>query len=167
MSGALNLVLVLLALFSALRDSNPSGCRVAREHEHTARSSGCAVAKSADHTHWSHMNNVLEYTEPVTSLHGVVVALGAEDTSVEGVLVEVFDHPEIALESRGDQTRKGQKRLAACITEKDGRFSFDSKPGKYELRFSKQDWNVESVIVEVGKKAGKKTPMKIMVEVAT
>ncbi len=162
-----NLVLVLLALFSALRDSNPSGCKVAGEHEHTAWSSGCAVAKSADHTHWSHMNDVLKYPEPVTSLHGVVLAAGGGDTSVEGVLVEVFDHPEIVLESRGDQTRKGQKRLAACITGKDGRFSLGSKPGKYELRFSKQDWNVQSVIVEVSKKASKKTPMKVLIEAAT
>ena len=123
----LSLVLVLLALFSALRDSNPSACKVAGEHEHTAWSSGCAVAKSADHTYWTHMYLVHEYPEPVTFLHGVVTAAGAEDKTLDGVLVEVFDHAEIALQSHGSRTRKGQKRLGACITGKDGRFSFDPK----------------------------------------
>jgi hypothetical protein len=63
---------------------------LAASSQPTPKSSECAVGKSTDHTYWSHMNIVLEYSEPVTFLHGVVVAAGVEDMTVDGVLVEVF-----------------------------------------------------------------------------
>jgi len=76
-------------------------------------------------------------------------------------------HPEIALQTHGSQTGKRQKRLGACITGKDGRFSFDPKAGKYELRFSRYDCNVKAVIVEVSKKAHNKTRIEVILEAAT
>ena len=130
-------------------------------------SSECAVAKTAEHTYWTHMYLVDEYPEPLPFLHGIVKAAGAEDTTLDGVLVEVFDHPEIALQTHGSQTGKRQKRLGACITGKDGRFSFDPKAGKYELRFSRYDCNVKAVIVEVSKKAHNKTRIEVILEAAT
>ncbi|SRR6266480_2391283 len=151
----LNLVLVLLALFSALRDSNPSGCKVAGEHDHTA---------------WDHMLIQEIYPEKLATVQGVVVvraAPGQESAPMEGALVELYDHPEVALSAKTTTDREKQKRLAACVTSKDGRFSFDSKPGKYELRCSNHNnWRCISLIVEVSKTADRRARLTLKMQPA-
>ncbi len=111
------------------------------------------------------MNIVEQHRGTLASIHGVTVA-GIEKMPLEGVLVEIFDHPEIVLKN-GSQTRTGQKRLAACVTGKDGRFAFDPEPGKYEVRFSRPiEWNCKSLLVEVSDSADKKRRLSVQMELA-
>ena len=123
----------------------------------------CKPAPDARTTDWGHQTVVMIHSKPLRTLNGMVIA-GFPGVSGEDVLVEVFDHPELAQE--GNQTRTGQKRLKACVTQKDGRFSFDLPVGKYELRCSKPvEWNCTSVIVTLSKKGSSKR-LNIRLEVA-
>jgi hypothetical protein len=109
----------------------------------------CKPAPDTRKTDWGHQN---------------VVLAGYPGVSEEDVLVEVFDHPELA--QGGDQTRTGQKRLKACVTQKDGKFSFNLPFGKYEVRCSKPvGWNCTSVIVTLSKKGSSKR-LNVRLEVA-
>ena len=126
----------------------------------------CSTAASdSQTTHWGHQNAVYVHSEPLKRLRGnVLLGSGKPDLSKDGVLVEVFDHPELAMGA--DPTRKGQKRLMACVTRKDGRFSFDLPRGKYELRCSKPtEWNCTSVIVEINGKGSPK-PLTVQLDLA-
>jgi hypothetical protein len=79
---------------------------------------------------------------PLRSFRMARGVVDAELERLSGVLVEVYDHPELASVEPG-LDRVGQHRIAACITSADGRFSFKLSPGKYVLRFSKEggwDW---------------------------
>jgi hypothetical protein len=114
---------------------------------------GCKIVGNEVHTTWVHMDIIVTHPRPIASLSGVAVAV-LDQTPMEGVLVEVFDHPEVVLKDPS-HSRAGQRRLSACLTGKDGAFSFDAKPAKYELRFSSDsgEWECKSVIVEVRKTA--------------
>lgn len=74
-------------------------------------------------------------------LYGRVFAL-ANNSPLEGILVEVYDHPEVAItqanNSAPNETSKvSQRKLTSCITGKDGMFRFDRiKSGKYEIRLT-------------------------------
>jgi hypothetical protein len=123
----------------------------------------CKPAPDTRKTDWGHQNAVMIHSEPLRTLTGFVVT-GYPEVSGEDVLVEVFDHPELA--QGGDQTRIGQKRVRACITQRDGRFSFDLPFGKYEVRCSKSvEWNCTSVIVTLSKQGSSKR-LKVRLEVA-
>jgi len=123
----------------------------------------CKLAPDTRRTDWGHQNVVIIHSEPLRTLTGFVIA-GYPGVSGEDVLVEVFDHPELA--QGGDQTRTGQKRLKACVTQKDGKFSFDLPFGKYEVRCSKPvEWNCTSVIVTLSKKGSSKR-LNVRLEVA-
>jgi hypothetical protein len=100
-------------------------------------------------TFWGLQNVVRIYEHPLKTLRGTVfLGLVLDPPAGEGVLVEVFDHAELAL--TGDQNRTGQKRLHACLTDKNGRFSIRVPPGKYEVRCSRPpDGNATSMIVEI------------------
>jgi hypothetical protein len=116
----------------------------------------CRPAPDSRQTAWGHQNAVRVNSKPLKKLQGtLLLGYGGPEVFKEGVLVEVFDHPELALS--GDPNRTGQKRLKACVTSKDGAFSFDLPAGKYELRCSKPvEWNCTSVIVEIDKKGSSK-----------
>jgi len=123
----------------------------------------CEPAPDTRRTDWGHQNVVIIHSEPLRALTGFVMA-GYPEISEEDVLVEVFDHPELA--QGGSQTRTGQKRLKACVTQKDGKFSFDLPFGKYEVRCSKPvEWNCTSVIVTLSKKGSSKR-LNVRLEVA-
>lgn len=123
----------------------------------------CKPAPDTRKTDWGHQNAVMIHYEPLRTLTGLVIA-GYPGVSEDGVLVEVFDHPELA--QGGDQTRSGQKRLKACVTQRDGRFSFGLPFGKYEVRCSKPaGWNCTSVIVTL-RKQGSSKRLKVRLEVA-
>jgi len=123
----------------------------------------CKPVPDTRRTDWGHQNVVIIHSEPLRTLTGFVMA-GYPEVSEEDVLVEVFDHPELA--QGGDQTRTGQKRLKACITQTDGKFSFDLPFGKYEVRCSKPlEWNCTSVVVAVSKKGSSKR-LNVRLEVA-
>jgi hypothetical protein len=123
----------------------------------------CKPASDTRRTDWGHQNAVIIHSEPLRKLTGFVIA-GYPGVSQEDVLVEVFDHPELA--QGGNLTRTGQKRLKACVTQRDGRFSFDLPFGQYEVRCSKPvEWNCTSVIVTLSKKGSSKR-LNVRLEVA-
>jgi hypothetical protein len=126
----------------------------------------CSTAASDSlTTYWGHQNAVYVNSKPLKKLRGnVLLGFGKPETSKDGILIEVFDHPELAMGA--DPTRKRQRRLMACVTQKDGRFSFDLPPGKYELRCSKPtQWNCTSVIVETNA-TGSSKPLSVQLELA-
>lgn len=68
-----------------------------------------------------------------------------------GVLVEVYNHPEVVLED-SSPNRTGQTRIIGCVTDQRGRFAFKLKTGAYELRASNgAGWKVTSVVIRVRK----------------
>lgn len=73
-------------------------------------------------------------------LHGQITALGNETFTIENILVEIYDRPEVALDPSINTGLSGkkeikQRKLASCRTSKDGVFCFNGiKPGKYEIR---------------------------------
>jgi hypothetical protein len=107
---------------------------------------------STDKTAWGgNINVVLKEPEAMRNVRGIVK--DPLDKPMTGVLVEVYDHPEVAVKNPSPD-RTGQGRIAACRTGETGMFSLDLEPGKYELRFSKSSgWNVTTVPVEVKKSA--------------
>jgi hypothetical protein len=109
----------------------------------------CTAAPESRKTYWGHENAVTIHSQPLKRLHGTVtLGYATPQLPKDGVLVEVFDRPDLA--QGGDPNRTGQKRLFACITSKDGKFSFDLPPGKYELRSSRPtEWNSASDIVTI------------------
>ena len=113
----------------------------------------CRPAPDTRVTNWGHQNVVKVEAQPLRALSGVVQA-GFTEAPGENVLVEIFDHPELVSDLIENRQRH-QKRLLACITQKDGKFSFDLPPGKYELRCSKPiEWNCSSVVVTIDRKGG-------------
>jgi len=110
------------------------------------------IPASTEKTTWGgNTNVVLKEPRPMRSVQGFVK--DRVDKPLTGVLVEVYDHPEIALQNPSPD-RTGQKRIAACLTSETGLFSLDVVPGHYELRFSKSGgWNVTSVPVRVTRSA--------------
>lgn len=125
----------------------------------------CTSAPETLHTSWGHIPVVIKTEKPVKTVRGIVVVFPTEDRPVDGVLVEIFDHAEQVHAVPGPQ-RRGQRRLAACVAGKDGRFSFDLPPGKYELRCSKEGWNPTSLVVEVRKTGGSDKQLKVPLGVA-
>jgi hypothetical protein len=107
---------------------------------------------STEKTTWGgNTNAVMQEPKPMRSIHGIVE--DQVDKPLTGVLVEVYDHPEIVLQNPSSD-RAGQRRIAACITNETGLFSLDVPPGHYELRLSKSsEWNVTSIPVRVTKSA--------------
>ncbi len=101
------------------------------------------------------------------SLRGVVRTYAAEtaERGVEGVLVEVLDHPE---QVSGDpRTRVGHRRIAACITGRDGGFALKVPEGEYELRFSKEggwDWTCYRVAVQ---RRSSRTGLEVILQAST
>jgi protocatechuate 3,4-dioxygenase beta subunit len=93
--------------------------------------------------------------ETLREIHGEVFANAAEPSPLEGVVVEVYDNPDVALHSypshsTDDSPEKAQKRLAACKTGVDGRFCFPGiPPGRYEVRVSKELWQLQPIIIKL------------------
>ena len=68
--------------------------------------------------------------KPYKILHGVA-HLAVSDEPTEDVLVELFTHPK----NKSEEAR----RIAACLTEADGRYCFSGlRKGNYELRGSRE-----------------------------
>jgi protocatechuate 3,4-dioxygenase beta subunit len=87
---------------------------------------------------------------------------------VEGVLVEVFDHPDwIVLDYPA--SRVEQHRIAACKTESDGSFCFKNiSSGRYELRASKdRAWNPSHVYIVVSPRRGARAGINVKLTVGT
>jgi hypothetical protein len=104
-------------------------------------------------------NEWVAYKEPgvFKSIHGKLDLPLPELRA--NVLVEVFDQPDYLLCEWLDKNPnnctndppENQRRIAACVTAKDGKFCFPNLPaGKYELRVSKDaGWSPTHVHVVV------------------
>ena len=131
-----------------------------------AQNSTCSPPKDTETTHWvGNLEIVNIEKKPFRQIRGVVITQLGEP--LENALVEIFSNPEYLLvkepiDKRGNSK---QKRIMACRTGKDGKFSFPDLPaGKYELRSSSEDsatgWNVTQTYVVV-KPSGKKKELRL------
>ena len=126
----------------------------------------CSSPKADETTHWvGNLQIVNIEKKSFRQLRGTVFMQNGE--LFENALVEIFTNPEYLLteEPTDKRGRTEQKRVAACITGKNGRFSFPDLPaGKYELRSSSADsatgWNVTQIYVVV-KSSGKKKELRV------
>ena len=124
----------------------------------------CVPVSEKTATFHGNFDIVISYTSVVRSPRGVVKA--PNGSSLSGVLVEVFDHPEIVLSS-GPRPEGSQHRLAACMTDDTGSFDLKLAPGRYEIRVSKADgWQCASALIRVGRFSFRKR-LDIILELAT
>jgi len=108
----------------------------------------CTPATSEKTIWGGNMHPVLKEKKLPRDIHGIVRA--ADHIALQEVLVEIYDHPELAPRSADSEER--QTRVAACMTDAQGRFAFTLSPGHYEVRFSKSsEWDVLSIPVVVQK----------------
>jgi len=119
-----------------------------------SRSALCdCIPVRADQTTISyHDIHLIRGTRPMSAVRGLV--FGPSANPLDHVLVEVYDHPEAAAAAatkpRGAPETVEQHRLAACLTDSDGEFSFHLSPGRYEVRCTKKGgWDRTSLIIEV------------------
>ena len=112
-------------------------------------------------TQWGHSTIVGIKRGQAKALRGLVSL--ADGEVLPGVLVEVFEHPEST--SFGEPTHSGE-RIAACVTGKDGKFSFQTQEGRYELRASKPGWNTTCLIVEI-RKRGQRKSLRVVMHIGT
>jgi protocatechuate 3,4-dioxygenase beta subunit len=125
-----------------------------------ARQSGCECKKAKeDQTTYGSSTHVTLDERTVKQIEGQVNSYGRP---IEGVLVEVFTHPDLT--ANGKQR---QKRVAACLTGKDGQFCFSGiRAGKYELKISKPEWEFASGILMVNPKKRHDAEDRIIVHLA-
>ncbi len=130
----------------------------------------CKAPEPGESTHWGG-NEWVAYADKkiYKSLHGEVYNLGNGATS--DVLVEVLDNPDYLLYdyAEGQKREKGQRVIAACKTGADGKFCFKGiPPGKYELRFSKDEhgaWSPTHVHVVLNPRSPKSTKLGMRVQI--
>lgn len=90
---------------------------------------------------------VISIAHAKRSPRGVIKA--QDGSLVSGVLVEVFDHPEVVLRD-GTRAQGLQNRLGACMTDETASFDVKLPSGKYEIRFSKSGgWQCTSTLIHV------------------
>src|SRR5262245_18846148 len=98
----------------------------------------CTVVDEEVTTHSDHDRIVLAQRFVMRTVTGQVG--DTADSPMTGVLIEVFDHPEVVFGGppvAGEQRPK-QNRIAACQTQASGQFCFPKlEAGNYELRLSK------------------------------
>ena len=144
------LLTVILMICCLAKASRPDRCK-------------CAAPAAGETTHQGG-NEIVTFREQraYRSVRGV--ARDANDDPLEGVLVEVFDHPEWIL-SNYPASRVEQHRIAVCKTGADGSFCFENIPsGKYELRASKDTaWNPSHVYIVVNRRSRRSTRASINV----
>ena len=112
----------------------------------------CVPATDDDLTRWGGNESIIVKEEKVHRHLSGIVTLGG-DNPISDALVEVYTHPEYLLLDypERESKKKKQRRVAACVTEEDGKFCFGFiAPGKYEVRVSLESGiNVTHIYVEV------------------
>jgi len=118
----------------------------------------CNPPEKGETTHWvGNLVTVFAEKKGYRVLAGVVVR--PDGKPLAEALVEVFTKPEYLLSEKTYAMGKpGQRRIAACRTNVDGKFCFSGlKSGKYELRSSSNGspgWNVSQIYVVVDPEKG-------------
>ena len=114
---------------------------------------GCMPAAKDEMTRWGGNETITIKEDKVHKQIFGTVNLFTSDNPTSGALVEVYTHPDYLFLEYPDSEKeaKKQRRVAACITGEDGKFCFGFiKPGKYEVRVSKESGiNVTHIYVEV------------------
>src|SRR5271163_1400218 len=129
---------------------------------------GCHNA-SADETTRSGGNIFIVEVEkaPRRTIAGTV-SIGGDSGPLENALVEIFDNPNYLLDESNGHKNPKQKRIAACVTGKDGKFCFSLPDGKYELRASLSvGINVTHIYVVVDLRKGKYLPLHVQLTLGT
>ena len=127
----------------------------------------CSPIEKKETTHWvGNLEMVFVEKRVFGRLQGLVVT--PDGGLLKNALVEVFTKPEYLLiekpvDKRG---RSNQRRIAACRTGINGRFSFPNlPPGSYELRSSSDDtmtgWNVTQIYIVVNPRVRKKSDLRV------
>ncbi len=97
----------------------------------------CEAATAKDFTHWGHIANEIKEQKPLKILYGVVKA--SNDEPIYSALVEVFSDNG----KSQTPTTPSSQRIAACVTQIDGRFRFNKlKAGKYILAIGREGFNI-------------------------
>jgi Carboxypeptidase regulatory-like domain len=125
----------------------------------------CKHAPKSDTTRWGgNMSIEINQQAPLRTVHGRVAR---DDEPVEGALVEVFEDNGQLPGSR--DSKPAPKRIAACISAKDGKFCFKGlRSGKYEIRSSVDSgWNVTHVLVTVDAKKGTDVELSVAMSLGT
>jgi len=110
----------------------------------------CEPAKQGDTTRWGGNERIiLDEPLPLSRIEGIVHFHSTQ--ALSNVLVEVIPNPDA---HNDDDSSNSKKRIAACITSRNGKFALRLPPGRYELRFSLDTgWNVTSTVIVVKKGA--------------
>jgi hypothetical protein len=145
--------LVLLLLFDSITSQS-------------MKTSYCLSAEDRQCTAWGHTDVVLDFRpKPVQSINGKV--LDAIGKPISGVLVEIYEFVWTGPPPFWHSSLKCHERLAACITDETGRFSFKLPSGCYELRASKHAFNATSILTTIDVKKGKKKNTNISITPAS
>jgi hypothetical protein len=96
---------------------------------------------------------IVVHQGPLREVRGVVV--DPQQSPISEVRVELYDHPEVWLDPKlrtmEDRARL-QHKLRKTVTRDRGEFKFNRvKPGRYELRLTRDGFNVTSIILTVTK----------------
>jgi hypothetical protein len=132
----------------------------------TARHCSCEKAERWETTHWGWVRERPVDGGTVKQIRGRVLVNG--DMPLESALVEIYDHPEIQMSEDLPRRGRKQRRIAACKTGRDGAFCFTGiKPGRYEVRGSKREYNAGTVVVTLAPKDKQASAeVKILVNVS-
>ncbi len=131
-----------------------------------SQSSTCLPTKAYETTYWvGNLQVIFVEKTPLKNLHGIVIA--PDGNPIKNALVEIFTKPDYLLINKPISKRgsKEQKRLFACRTRANGKFSFPNLPtGKYELRSNSDDfatgWNATQMYIVINPK-GKKKELRV------
>jgi hypothetical protein len=130
----------------------------------------CEVPDKRETTRWGGNEMiVVKEKSSFRKLEGIVEMSG--DGPLENALLEVFDHPDYLLDTSRSRSAgpPEQKRPAACLTSKDGKFCFRNLPsGRYELRSSiGSGWNVTHIYVVLDKHSKQVEKLKVLMLLGT
>lgn len=130
---------------------------------------GCVRARKDDTTRYSgNLVSIFREKRHLRLLRGV--AFDPLGEVMPDALVEVFDNAEYLLYDypESEAKRKPQRRIAACLTDKNGSFCLKQIPsGRYELRVSKgSGWNVTQVYIVVRRSGRSSSGRGVKVEMS-
>ena len=94
-------------------------------------------------------HETITYKSSIKKISGRVVGFGNVNPGTD---VQLFDKPEVWADDSltWNEKRKRQTEIASTVTNSNGKFEFRGVPrGAYEIQFSKNGWNVLSVLVNV------------------
>ncbi|MCA1617617.1 MAG: carboxypeptidase-like regulatory domain-containing protein [Acidobacteria bacterium] len=100
----------------------------------------------------------------VRVLYGVV--LDPSGAPMEGVQVDILDHPELMVKAKSEADVE-QRIMASARTNADGKFRLKNLPdGKYDVRFTATGFNELHMYVKVKSRSGKVKGIEVELPIA-